>query len=70
MEPRSGCAINAAVEALGDHWSFQLLRDAIFGDRSPSDNVLVGDVDGERVAGMRRSFRAHYFTPLVKFPLD
>jgi hypothetical protein len=21
MEPRSGCAINVAVEALGDHWS-------------------------------------------------
>jgi len=33
MEPRSGCAINAAVEALGDHWSFLVLRDVIFGDR-------------------------------------
>ena len=32
-EPRSGCPINAAVEALGDHWSLLVLRDVIFGDR-------------------------------------
>jgi hypothetical protein len=25
MEPRSGCAFNAAVEALGDHGSFVVL---------------------------------------------
>ena len=31
MQPRSGCAINAAVEALGDNWSVPLLRDIIFG---------------------------------------
>jgi DNA-binding HxlR family transcriptional regulator len=33
VESRSGCAINAAVEALGDHWSFLILRDIILGDR-------------------------------------
>lgn len=31
--PRSGCPINAAVEVLGDRWSFIVLRDIIFGDR-------------------------------------
>lgn len=32
-EPRSGCAINAAVEAFGDRWSLLVLRDVMFGDR-------------------------------------
>lgn len=32
-EPRSGCAINAAVEVLGDAWSLIVLRDIVFGDR-------------------------------------
>ena len=32
-EPRSGCAINAAVEVLGDSWSLIVLRDIVFGDR-------------------------------------
>ena len=27
VEPRSGCAINAAVEVLGDNWSLIVLRD-------------------------------------------
>ena len=31
--PRSGCAINAAVEVLGDNWSLIVLRDIIFGSR-------------------------------------
>jgi DNA-binding HxlR family transcriptional regulator len=31
--PRSGCPINAAVEVLGDRWSFIVLRDIMFGDR-------------------------------------
>ena len=30
--PRSGCAINAAVEALGDQWSLIVLRDMMFGE--------------------------------------
>jgi DNA-binding HxlR family transcriptional regulator len=29
--PRSGCPINAAVEALGDRWSLIVLRDIMFG---------------------------------------
>lgn len=32
-EPRSGCAINAAVEVIGDRWSLVVLRDIMFGDR-------------------------------------
>jgi DNA-binding HxlR family transcriptional regulator len=31
--PRSGCAINAAVEVIGDRWSLLVLRDIIFGNR-------------------------------------
>ena len=34
MEPaRSGCPINAAVEAFGDSWSLLVLRDVMFGNR-------------------------------------
>jgi DNA-binding HxlR family transcriptional regulator len=32
-DPRSGCAINAAVEVIGDRWSLIVLRDIMFGDR-------------------------------------
>lgn len=32
-EPRSGCAINAAIEVIGDRWSLIVLRDIMFGDR-------------------------------------
>ena len=31
--PRSGCAINAAVEVLGDPWAILVLRDVMFGNR-------------------------------------
>jgi DNA-binding HxlR family transcriptional regulator len=31
--PRSGCPINAAVEAFGDRWSLLVLRDVMFGNR-------------------------------------
>jgi len=30
---RSGCAINAAVEVIGDRWSLLVLRDVMFGNR-------------------------------------
>ena len=30
---RSGCAINAALEVLGDAWSMLVLGDVIFGNR-------------------------------------
>src|SRR4051812_5283991 len=29
----SGCAINAAVEVIGDRWSLLVLRDVMFGNR-------------------------------------
>ncbi len=31
--PRSGCPINAAVEAFGDRWTLLVLRDVMFGNR-------------------------------------
>ena len=31
--PRSGCAINAAVQVIGDRWSMLVLRDVMFGNR-------------------------------------
>jgi DNA-binding HxlR family transcriptional regulator len=40
-EPRSGCAINAAVEALGDQWSLIVLRDVIFGGRRHFRDLLA-----------------------------
>ena len=33
QEPRSGCPINAAVEAFGDRWTLLVLRDVMFGNR-------------------------------------
>ncbi|MFT4083222.1 MAG: helix-turn-helix domain-containing protein [Nocardioides sp.] len=33
QEPRSGCPINLAVEALGDPWALIVLRDVMFGER-------------------------------------
>src|SRR5436309_15121035 len=32
-QPRSGCAINASVEVIGDRWSLLVLRDVMFGNR-------------------------------------
>src|SRR5262245_32317667 len=32
-QPRSGCAINAAVEVIGDRWSLLVLRDVMSGNR-------------------------------------
>ncbi|MEN3538391.1 helix-turn-helix domain-containing protein [Microbispora sp. ZYX-F-249] len=44
--PRSGCAINAAVEALGDQWSLIVLRDVIFGGRRSFRDLLVNSEEG------------------------
>ena len=44
--PRSGCPINAAVEALGDHWSLLVLRDVIFGDRRYFRELHAGSIEG------------------------
>ncbi len=45
-EPRSGCPINAAVEALGDRWSVLVLRDVIFGDRRYFRELQAGSIEG------------------------
>lgn len=44
--PRSGCAINAAVEVLGDPWAILVLRDVIFGNRRYFRELLVGSEEG------------------------
>jgi DNA-binding HxlR family transcriptional regulator len=44
--PRSGCAINAAVEVLGDPWSMLVLRDVIFGNRRHFRELLKGSEEG------------------------
>jgi DNA-binding HxlR family transcriptional regulator len=46
VEPRSGCPINAAVETLGDQWSFLVLRDVISGDRRYFRALLTGSIEG------------------------
>ncbi|WP_127793936.1 helix-turn-helix domain-containing protein [Agromyces sp. LHK192] len=45
-QPRSGCAINRAVEALGDPWSMLVLRDMMFGDRRHFRELLAGSEEG------------------------
>ncbi|MFC0865066.1 winged helix-turn-helix transcriptional regulator [Sphaerimonospora cavernae] len=45
-EPRSGCAINAAVEVLGDRWSVIVLRDMIFGGRRYFRDLLANSEEG------------------------
>jgi len=47
-QPRSGCAINAAVEAIGDQWSLIVLRDIIFGNRRHFRDLLT--LSDERIA--------------------
>jgi len=44
--PRSGCPINAAVEALGDPWSLIVLRDMMFGDRRYFRELLTRSDEG------------------------
>lgn len=44
--PRSGCAINATVEALGDQWSLIVLRDVIFGGRRHFRELLSHSEEG------------------------
>ncbi|NEA42008.1 helix-turn-helix domain-containing protein [Streptomyces sp. SID11385] len=45
-EPRSGCAINAAVEVLGDPWTLIVLRDVIFGGRRHFRELLARNDEG------------------------
>lgn len=44
--PRSGCAINAAVEVLGDQWSMLVMRDVMFGGRRHFRELLAGSEEG------------------------
>lgn len=44
--PRSGCAVNAAVEAFGDQWSLIVLRDMIFGGRRHFRELLSHSEEG------------------------
>ena len=44
--PRSGCPINAAVEAFGDRWSLLVLRDVMFGDRRHFRELQAGSEEG------------------------
>lgn len=45
-QPRSGCAINAAVEVLGDSWSLIILRDIVFGGRRHFRELLTQNNEG------------------------
>lgn len=55
--PRSGCAINAAVEVLGDSWTLIVLRDVIFGGRRHFRDLLTHN--DERIASNVLSSRLH-----------
>ena len=44
--PRSGCPINAAVEAFGDRWSLLVLRDIMFGGRRHFRELQAGSEEG------------------------
>jgi DNA-binding HxlR family transcriptional regulator len=43
---RSGCPINAAVEAFGDSWSLLVLRDVMFGNRRYFRELQNGSEEG------------------------
>ncbi len=45
-QPRSGCAINAAVEALADAWTLIVLRDIVFGARRYFRELLAQNDEG------------------------
>src|SRR3954470_15708642 len=44
--PRSGCPINATVEAFGDRWSLLVLRDIVFGDPRYFRELQAGSQEG------------------------
>jgi DNA-binding HxlR family transcriptional regulator len=46
MSTRSGCAINAAVEVLGDPWAMLVLRDIMFGNRRHFRELVAGSEEG------------------------
>lgn len=44
--PRSGCAINAAIEVLGDPWAMLVLRDMMFGNHRYFRELIAGSEEG------------------------
>ncbi len=46
LPQRSGCAINLAVEVLGDRWSLVILRDMMFGNRRHFRDLLAHSMEG------------------------
>jgi DNA-binding HxlR family transcriptional regulator len=44
--PRSGCPVNACVEAFGDRWSLLVLRDLMFGNRRHFNELLARSDEG------------------------
>jgi DNA-binding HxlR family transcriptional regulator len=44
--PRSGRAINAAVEVRGDPWAILVLRDIMFGNRRHFRELVAGSEKG------------------------
>jgi len=45
-EPRSGCAVNAAVAVLGDRWCLLVLRDVMFYGRRHFRDLLANSPEG------------------------
>jgi DNA-binding HxlR family transcriptional regulator len=45
-EARSGCPINAAVEAFGDRWSLIVLRDMVFEDKRYFRELHASSIEG------------------------
>jgi DNA-binding HxlR family transcriptional regulator len=43
---RSGCAINAAIEVVGDPWAMLVLRDIMFGNRRHFRELIAGSEEG------------------------
>ena len=55
-QPRSGCPINAAIEAFGDRWTLLVLRDVVFGNRrnfrvlqSQSEEGIASNILSDRL---------------------
>ena len=46
---RSGCPINAAVEAFGDSWTLLVLRDVMFGGKRYFRELLAGSRGRDRL---------------------
>ncbi len=45
-EPRSGCPINLALEAIGDRWTLVIIRDMMFGRRHYFRELQRGSLEG------------------------